>query len=181
MRPQEGRTEGAGASRDREPGQSGPGPGPPPQPPHLVLSTLGSKGQNRTTMLFTGRSTRFTLDAIFSPPSTTAPSSPRAGALGGGGCAGPPHGHLGTVVRTATLGAGGPRLPAPRASFNGPRCSVPGSFLAVEGLERADQPCQTILDCGLEGSLNFMSFQPPSLCRGTFRWSCCLKLHPACP
>lgn len=35
--------------------------------PHLVLSTLDSKGQKRTTILFTGRSTTRIRDAIFLP------------------------------------------------------------------------------------------------------------------
>lgn len=73
----------------------GPGPALPPQPPHLVLSTLDSKGQKRTTILFTGRSTTRILDAIFflPSPSTTTPSSPLAQAGNGGGR------HLGNVVR----------------------------------------------------------------------------------
>lgn len=109
-----GRSKGAARALGRlhtwSPDRAGPGPGPPPQPPHLVLSTLGSKGQNRTTILFTGRSTTLILDAIFFPSSTTAPSSPRAGALDGGGRVGPPRGHMGTVVRAAAVGAGGPRV-----------------------------------------------------------------------
>lgn len=78
----------------------GSGPTLPPQPPHLVLSTLDSKGQKRTTILFTGRSTTRILDAIFFLPPTTAPSSPLAEAgNGGGGARRPPRRRLGNVVR----------------------------------------------------------------------------------
>lgn len=58
----------------------------PPGAPHLVLSTLDSKGQKRTTMLFTGRSTTLILVAIFSLPLYyNSQQPPRGGGQWAGG------------------------------------------------------------------------------------------------
>lgn len=97
-------------ARRPEHAQTAPGLALPPPPPHLVLSTSDSKGQKRTRILFTGRSTTRILDAIFFLPSDYDSQQPPGEAGNGGGACRPPRRHLGNVVRARdsyAMAAGG--------------------------------------------------------------------------